>query len=253
MSTPKQIRVLLLLLLLAPLVFLLFIGVDPQPNWDRTLVVGLYPDNADGSEEAAAMIADLDSGDFLAIEDYFSAQARAHGLPLDRPFEFRLGEKIDRSPPPPPARHRTRDQLPWAIQLRWWHYRLNRQGLQPDIVVVLRFHGNDEPARLHSIGMAQPRLALVNLVANPEMQAYNQIVIAHELLHTVAADDLYSTQNRSPSFPDGYAAPDQQPRYPQTKAELMAMRIPITAELARPPRALEDTMIGDETAEQIGW
>ncbi|MGY6630304.1 MAG: hypothetical protein ACXIUL_04770 [Wenzhouxiangella sp.] len=252
MSKAKQIRVLVLLLILAPLTFLLFMDFDPRPDWERTLIVGIYPDNADGSASAAAMIATLQSQDFLATEDYFAVQARHHGLNLELPFELRLGDKIDQSPPPPPAEHLTRYRLRWAAQLRWWHFRLNRQGLEPDIVLVLRFHSGDSNGRLHSIGMAQPRLGLINLSANPDLYAYNQVVIAHELLHTVGASDLYAP-NFAPSYPEGYAEPDREPRYPQTLAELMAMRIPLTPQIARPPMALDETQVGQHTAREIGW
>lgn len=190
--------------------------------------------------------------DFVAIEDYFAVQARHHGLDLGMPFEFRLADQIDQSPPPPPAEYLTRYRLRWAAQLRWWHFRLERQGLDPDIVLVLRFHSGDSNGRLHSIGMAQPRLALINLSADPELYAYNQVIIAHELLHTVGASDLYSP-NLSPSYPEGYAEPDREPTYPQTLAELMAMRIPINEEISRPPRFLDETQVGERTAREIGW
>ena len=55
MTVPKQIRVLVLLLLLLPLVILAFRDHDPRPDWQRTLIVGLYPHNGDGSEAVQAV------------------------------------------------------------------------------------------------------------------------------------------------------------------------------------------------------
>lgn len=43
------------------------------------------------------------------------------------------------------------------------------------------------------------------------------------------------------------------PRYPQTSAELMAGRIPLSEDVAREARSLIETRIGLTTARNIGW
>jgi hypothetical protein len=73
------------------------------------------------------------------------------------------------------------------------------------------------------------------------------------LLHTVGATDKYDAASNHPVFPDGYAEPDQEPRYPQTAAELMAGRIPISDSEAEIPQDLSETLVGPTTAREIQW
>ena len=47
------------------------------------------------------------------------------------------------------------------------------------------------------------------------MDGGNDMVIAHELLHTLGATDKYDPVNNAPRFPDGYGDPQQMPLYPQ--------------------------------------
>ncbi len=254
MTRAKQIRVLLLLMLLTPLVYAFSLPSDPAPKWDRTKIIAIYPYNSDGSEAVADYIASLQAADFQAIENYLQGQARAYSLPLRKPFEVRLGNPITSAPPMPEARATGMDRLAWALKLRWWHWRLDTQELKPDIVAVVRFRdGNFGPTRLHSIGMPKPRLALVNLIADTEYQSQNLVTLTHELMHTVGANDHYDGPTGFPAWPEGFAQPDQEPLYPQVLAELMAGRIPLNHEIAREARTLNETVIGDRTAIDIGW
>jgi hypothetical protein len=77
-------------------------------------------------------------------------------------------------------------------------------------------------------------------------------VIAHEMLHTLGASDKYGADGL-PSYPDGYADPDQQPRLPQRRAEIMAGRRAVTASHAEMPRSLDEVVIGAATAREIRW
>ena len=56
-----------------------------------------------------------------------------------------------------------------------------------------------------------------------------------------------------PRFPDGYADPDQRPATPQSRAEIMAGRIPLTPERADVPVSLRYVIVGPATAAEIGW
>ncbi len=81
----------------------------------------------------------------------------------------------------------------------------------------------------------------------------NNVVIAHELLHTVGATDKYSPADNLPLFPIGYADPDRQPLYPQSMAEIMGGRIPVSETQAVIPKSLVQAMIGPQTALEINW
>jgi hypothetical protein len=79
------------------------------------------------------------------------------------------------------------------------------------------------------------------------------MVLAHELLHTLGATDKYAPGTNAPRFPDGYASPEAKPLLPQTKAELMAGRIPLDAQRADIPTSLRQVVIGPVTSREIGW
>ena len=77
-------------------------------------------------------------------------------------------------------------------------------------------------------------------------------VATHELFHTLGATDKYDAAGQ-PLFPEGYADPYLEPRLPQYKAEIMAGRVPLTDGRAEIPMSLADTVIGYQTAAEIGW
>lgn len=253
MTRAKQIRVLLLLMLLTPLVYAFSMPSSPAPNWDRTKIIAIYPYNADGTESTQAYIDQLSLSDFREIESFLSSQARDYGLPLTKPFSIELLEQIEKAPSLPPNDGYL-ESLRWALDLRWWHWRLDAPVNNTDIVVVARFQSSSETElHLHSIGMPSPRLALVSLAADTQQHDQNLVVLTHEILHTIGANDHYAKQSGLPSWPAGYANPTQQPRYPQLVGELMAGRIPLSPALAREASSLNEIVIGPKTARDIGW
>ena len=81
----------------------------------------------------------------------------------------------------------------------------------------------------------------------------NLVVATHELLHTLTATDKYDLNTGLPIYPDGYAEPDKQPRYPQGFAELMGGYVPINETKNTIPASFDQTLIGAKTAREIGW
>jgi hypothetical protein len=69
---------------------------------------------------------------------------------------------------------------------------------------------------------------VVHAFASEKMAARNNVVIAHEMLHTLGASDKYDLSNGQPIFPDGYGDAQQQPLLPQQLAEIMGGRIAIS-------------------------
>jgi hypothetical protein len=145
--------------------------------------------------------------------------------------------------------------LLWSLRMRWLAVRLDwREGPSGDIVVFAVFHEPAAGVALdRSTALHKGLIAVANLFASREARATNEIVLAHELLHTLRATDKYSAATNAPSYPDGYAAPDARPLLPQTKAELMAGRIPLDEHRAEMPRDLREVVIGPATAREIGW
>lgn len=254
MTRAKQLRVLILLLLLFPLVIVAFWERDQRPDWSDTLVVAVYPYNADSSSKVSRWLESLDGEHFDPVEDWLAAQAARHGLPLDRPFDIRMGRPLRNTPPLPPGNGSYWQKLEWAVSLRWWHWRLDTRGLDPDIVIIARYSAQNDPnLDAQSIGMSSPRLGLASLSASEKLRGVNQVILTHELLHTVNARDLYDPATALPKFPEGYVQPDRTPRYPQPAAKIMAGRIPTTPDSARQAPSLTQCQIGQQTARDIGW
>jgi hypothetical protein len=85
------------------------------------------------------------------------------------------------------------------------------------------------------------------------MDGQNAIVIAHEVMHTLGATDKYEPRSGLPVFPQGYARPDAEPRYPQPAAEIMAGRRPLSPGSAEMPAGLSAVEVGATTAREIRW
>jgi len=94
---------------------------------------------------------------------------------------------------------------------------------------------------------------VVNAFAARELAGQNNVVIAHELLHTVGASDKYDPATGQPRYPQGFADRGQQPRYPQTRAEIMGGRIPLSAHESALPMTLDKVLVGPETALEVNW
>ena len=251
----KKTRVAFLLVILAVVTWTLMLAREPAPpDWDRPLKVVIYPYNADGGSEVADFVESLTRDDFEPVARFMAEQAAAYRLPIEQPFSIELGSPIDDAPSAPPGGRGWLGRVRWGLSIRWWHFRFRDQVNKPDIIVIARYHDpTDLPARLHSIGIAAQRLAVAKLVADEAATAQNHLILAHEILHTVGASDLYHPETGQPRHPDGYAAPDQVPRHPQEHAEIMAGRIPLTPFSSRQPAGLEETVIGETTAAEIGW
>ena len=96
-------------------------------------------------------------------------------------------------------------------------------------------------------------MGVVNAFAERGMKGSNNVVIAHELLHTLGATDKYSPDGNLPRFPEGFADPDALPLYPQQRAEIMAGRIPISETRAEIAAGMKQVVIGAKTAREISW
>jgi hypothetical protein len=94
---------------------------------------------------------------------------------------------------------------------------------------------------------------VVYAFADREMRGSNNVVIAHEILHTLGATDKYNVATLAPLYPMGYAEPYRAPRWPQEFAEIMAGRIPVSAQDFEMPVSLDEVLVGDATAAEIHW
>jgi hypothetical protein len=77
-------------------------------------------------------------------------------------------------------------------------------------------------------------------------------VAAHELFHTLGADDHYGADGRV-RLPDGLAEPELVPSFPQRRAEIMARNRPVSATAEERLSTLEELGVGPATAREVGW
>lgn len=249
----QKIRIVILLFVLATVAQQSLLK-DGAPRWNKTLYVTLYPINADGSGASASSIAALDAAQFEEIESYFNQQASRYQLSLNKPFALRLGAEVKSLPPAPDPASMWSTML-WSLKFRNWVYHNSPATTVPADVrlYVLFYDPASHPVLKHSTALSKGRIGQVNVFASKAYRQQNNVVIAHELLHTVAATDKYDLANNLPTYPQGYAEPDRQPLYPQTMAELMAGRTPILESKAVMPEDLLQTLVGQLTAKEIGW
>ena len=225
-------------------------------QWRKPLYVAIYPINAEGGASVDDYIASLHEEDFAHVEDYFSQEARRYQLGILRPIEIRLGSAIRAVPPAPPAVNASLLQIMrWSLMFRLysWQHRPD-VGVPTEIKLYLLYYdANTQTHLMHSTALQKGRIGRVNLFASPLNHQVNMVVMAHELLHTLGATDKYDMRTNEPLFPQGFVEPYAQPLYPQSMAEIMAAKIPLAEHDARMAQYLSETVIGRQTAREIGW
>jgi hypothetical protein len=93
----------------------------------------------------------------------------------------------------------------------------------------------------------------VHAFADADMTRTNNVVITHEILHTLGATDKYDAASLAPLYPGGYAEPDLDPLHPQALAEIMAGRYAIDDRTFEMPVSLDEVVVGAASAREIRW
>ena len=124
----------------------------------------------------------------------------------------------------------------------------------PQIRIFVRYHDPSFTQSVpHSVGMQKGLVGVVHAFADRSMTRTNNVVIAHEILHTLGASDKYDPATLEPLFPIGYAEPDRNPLHPQSLTEIMAGRYAIDSQTFEMPDSLDDALVGPATALEIRW
>lgn len=224
-------------------------------KWRQSLRVAVYPVNADRSASVDVYIASLNKSHFADLETYFSEQAKYYGLGIDRPIVLYVGDQVTKIPPALPKTNNILNVIFWSLKFRSYAcFNSPDLGFKPDIRMYVLYHDhNNHKVLSHSSALSKGRIGRVNLYGDPHYDQQNLVILAHELLHTLSASDKYNLSTNQPLYPQGYAEPYHEPLFPQALAELMAGRIPQTAQRARIPKSLSETTIGAMTAREIRW
>lgn len=253
--TFRRIRILFLLGVLAAAVGFTWLEQTMVRAWRAPLDVAVVPINGDGSSEAAEMIRTLKASDFDDINAFLEREAARYGARLSPAMQVALLPSLDVLPPAPPRDGSMLKTIFWSLQLRWWVYQQSGQ-LLPQLGTVklyVLYHAPEDGVALeHSLGLQKGLIGVVHAFADPRQARQNNIVIAHELLHTLGATDKYEAGGR-PVYPQGYADPELPPHLPRREAEIMAGRLVDSAGRLVMPPSLEQCLVGSMTAHEINF
>jgi hypothetical protein len=252
----RQLRILALLFILLVVAVDAWLARLRTTDWNDPLWVVVYPINGDSRSTTSAYIGNLTDDTFLPVRDFIAREAGRYGLPGKGLVHIRLGPQVHEIPPvPPPGRNVFSVGL-WSLQLRYWvmRTRWRYDGPPADIRIFVKFYDPESRSQLaHSLGLQKGLVGVVNAFANRAYDGRTNVVITHELLHTLGATDKYNLNSNQPAYPAGYAEPDRRPLYPQSLAEIMGGRIPESDTRSIMPVSLRDTVIGAFTAREIRW
>jgi hypothetical protein len=252
----KTIRITVLLIVLVIVAGRTWLDRVATQSWKTPLWVGIYPLNADGSPGAQRYIADLSPQSFASIETFFQHEAHRFGVMLDEPIHIELYPQGTQLPPQLEQNPGPLSVMWWSLKMRWFASRATQVPgrTPPRVRIFVLYH---DPSSLQTVpdshGLQKGLVGVVHVFALPAMSGSNNIVIAHELMHTLGATDKYDFNSGAPLYPQGFAEPDREPRYPQTSAEIMAGRRALSATDFDMPSSLRNVVVGPDTASEIRW
>ena len=224
-------------------------------QWSHPLTVVIYPVNGDGSDNTQRYIDGLTANHFQGISTFLAKQGERYWLKrLPMPV-VHLGHQTKLIPPSPAiGSSGVYTSLLGSLKLRYFVFRntpfFDNLG---KIRIFVVYHAAEGAKPLqHSLGLQKGLVGLVHAFSVPEQDDQNNIVITHEILHTLGATDKYGANNQ-PIHPDGFGEPEASRLYPQKTAEIMAGRIAISPTETVMPNNLNGCVIGYKTAHQINW
>ena len=251
----KNIRIVLLLFVFVLVAVNAFQTRTRTTEWDQSMWVTIYPVNGDGSVATGKYIAALQADVFSSLSEYFGDEAKRYGVELSDPLIINLAPEVSTLPPAAPIGGSVLSVVWWSLKLRYWALTNDTgKGPSPDARIFVVFFDPATHKELeHSVGIKEGMIAVVNAFAGRTLEARNNVIVLHELLHTFGATDKYDLATGRPLFPDGYAEPEAKPRYPQRWAEIMGGVVPVSEAEALMPESVWRTTVGGKTAIEIGW
>ena len=92
----------------------------------------------------------------------------------------------------------------WSLKMRWWAGSItdDQDKIEPDVRIFVRYHRPDMAVTLeNSVGLQKGMVGIVNGYASRRHRGTNNVIIAHEFLHTLGATDKYSARQWPSSRP----------------------------------------------------
>lgn len=252
----RNLRIAFLLLLLAIAAYSTLYDRLSTTDWDETLWIGVFPVDADGGRGTSEWLARLSNEDVAPIEDFLNAEAHRHGVTIERPVRIDLYPQVGEKPPVLDPDAGMLSRMAASLRLRLYARRNSHPPGRPapQIRVFVLFHDPGFTKSVpHSVGLQKGLVGVVHAFASDDMTPTNNVVIAHEILHTLGASDKYDRATLEPLYPIGYAEPDRRPLVPQTLTEIMAGRYVAAPGRFEMPVSLRGVRVGHATALEIRW
>src|SRR5258708_2670993 len=210
----KNLRIALLLLVLLAVALHTWFDRIATQSWKQTPWVGLFPLNGDGTPIAQRYVAGLAAADFRGIDEFFAREAHRYAVSLEQPVHIELYPQGTELPPALDPGAGLPGIAWWSLKLRWVAAPAAQAPgrAPPRIRLFVLYH---DPATLErapdSHGLQKGLMGVVHVFAQATMAGRNNIVIAHELMHTLGASDKYEPGSGAPLYPIGFAEPDREP------------------------------------------
>ena len=252
----RNIRVAILLLILGLAAYTTLYDRLSTTDWDEPLRIGVFAVNAAGDEVSDAYIESLTDEDFADIEYFLNSEAKRYGVYIARPVRVDRFPEVTEKPPARAADSGVFATMWWSLKMRLYANRNARppNRAPPQIRIFVMYHDPSFTQSVpHSVGMQKGLVGVVHAYADHGMTGSNNVVIAHEILHTLGASDKYDLVSLAPLYPIGFAEPDNDPLFPQSFAEIMAGRFAVDEDTFEMPESLDDVRVGDATAAEIRW
>ena len=250
----KAVRISILLFILFFVAVSTWLTQARSTDWNNSLWVKVYPINADGSQASTKYIANLKPHDFDGVESFLTREAAKYAVDVARPVRLELGEPVPEQPPQLGDSPHVLNIVLWSLKMRWWANSVtsDQDRIEPDVRIFVRYHAPNIAVTLeNSAGLQKGMVGIVNGYASRRHRGTNNVILAHEFLHTLGATDKYNLANGQPIGPDGLAEPQREPLYPQRYAEIMGGRIAVAEDDAMIPNSLDYAVIGPLTAREI--
>jgi len=248
----KKIRISILLIILSLVSTKTYLQQRGATDWIEPLKIVIYPINGDGSVVAERYITLLEETPFKNIETFIQSQARRYDIDAKFPVKIVLAPKLSDVPPRRAEDGGLLSIVSFSLELRLWAW-INQKQDADISMFVMYFDPATNDNVPNSLALQKGMLGLVYAYADKDYEGSNNVVITHEMLHTVGATDKYNPETNMPLYPSGYANPYAKNRYPQQKAEIMGGRVPFAENDAYMPDSLDTVVIGPHTAAEIKW
>ena len=250
----KILRILVLLFILMSVWGTYRIQQTVAKDWSGAVTIKVIPVIADNKPSTKRFVSKLQVKDFDEVSRYLISNAKPYNLDLTHIIDLQLEPAIESIPPTVPSSDSGFLSVAlWSLKLRYWAWQNETPDHESYFIRIYMLYQSPVGNRAlpHSTGLQNGLIGLVNARANTGSKRFHNVILTHELLHILGASDKYDLATGEPIYPQGFL--NQQPKYPQPYAEIMARAKPLSNGRSEIAETLSRTRIGPLTAQEIAW